>query len=130
VAYSPELPNATISKFSTNHSRYSKDSTVTAKFQGAHPNNNFDKITTYLEIRKYNSSYGSDYTVYKTDAEPETTYEWKRHGISDSFITVKWKTDSDTPNGRYLIYIKGYWKNGIDGSLNFYSGNTDRFTVN
>ena len=60
---------------------------VTARFAGAHPNNNMHHDGSYFVIER---RVGNTWKYYTADNNPDTFFEWKRIGVSASQVTVRW----------------------------------------
>lgn len=108
---------------------YSKGTTVSAVFWGAHPNNNLTvgSSESYLVVEKKNGAIWKP-VVY--DWDPTTRYRWTRDGIANSKITIEWLIPSDTVAGEYRIRHIGHWKSGWTGRISRYEGVTSGFAVN
>lgn len=107
-------------------SHYQKGSTATAIFRGAHPKNNLRTEDTFLKVQRLENGQWVDYL---TDADFDTTYTWKRDGISYSKVIIDWRISDDTPAGTYRIFHQGDWKNGWNQKISPYQGVSEPFTV-
>ena len=98
---------------------------VSARFVGAHPNNNIHHDGSYFVIERRE---GNTWKYYTGDNNPDTFYEWKRMGIAASQVTVRWKVPSNTPKGQYRIRYFGTAKK-ITGAKTNFEGQTRQFQV-
>ena len=105
---------------------YSSGQTVKAVFRGAHPKNNFRTMDTFCKVQRKN---GSGWTDYLDDHDWDTSYGWEREGSSYSKCTVEWRIRKGTPAGTYRLVQQGDWKNGWDGKITAYSGQSREFEV-
>ena len=105
---------------------YMRGEIVTAQFWGGHPNNDYRTQGTFLVVEKIVN--GSAVPVAK-DWDPETTYQWKRNGVSCSKITITWDTDNAAP-GTYRIRHLGNAKSGWTGIISSYEGVSNTFILN
>lgn len=105
---------------------YARGDVVTVQYWGAHPNNDYRTQGTYLVVEKM---VGGSAVAVARDWDPETTYRWKRDGVSCSKITVTWDTAGAAP-GTYRIRHMGNWKSGWTGKIYPYEGVSNTFTVN
>ncbi len=105
---------------------YARGAIVSATFWGGHPNNNPRTQDTFLVVERL---VNGTYVPVARDWDPETTYAWKRDGISYSIITITWNTKEAEP-GTYRIRHRGDWKSGWTGTISPYEGVTQSFTVN
>jgi neutral ceramidase len=132
---------------------YSSGETVRVSFVGGHPNNNLQRVKTFLKVKKVEEAVerctttgwwifrttrcttvpGSE-TVIATDNDPSTKYIWKRHHTDRSRIDIEWEIPHGTPSGTYRISHYGYWKDGNPFSSTFqqcvpYEGDSSLFFV-
>lgn len=98
---------------------------VSARFVGAHPNNNIHHDGSYFVIER---RVGNNWKYYTGDNNPDTFFEWKRMGISASQVTVRWKVPANTPKGQYRIRYFGTAKK-ISGVKSNFEGQTRQFQV-
>ena len=105
---------------------YTRGQTVSVTFWGGHPKNNYQIQKTFLKVEKITPT--GTVTV-ANDWDPETRYYWKRSGIANSKITIKWDTTDAAP-GTYRIRHYGHWKSGWTGAITPYEGVSRTFTVN
>lgn len=105
---------------------YSAGQTAKAVFRGAHPKNNFRTMDTFLKVQKKS---GDSWTDYLDDHDWDTSYRWEREGASYSKCTVEWRIRKGTPAGTYRLVQQGDWKNGWNGKVSAYSGQSQEFTV-
>ncbi|MCB1319214.1 MAG: neutral/alkaline non-lysosomal ceramidase C-terminal domain-containing protein, partial [Leptospiraceae bacterium] len=108
------------------NSSYSKGQSARVVFWGAHPKNNLKTQSTYLEVQRWN---GSSWQTVARDWDPETIYHWKRDGIANSKVTIRWNIPSDAQSGTYRIRHYGHWKSGWTGNISAYSGTSRSFSV-
>ncbi|MBI9087854.1 MAG: neutral/alkaline non-lysosomal ceramidase N-terminal domain-containing protein [Desulfobacterium sp.] len=101
---------------------------VTARFQGAHPNNNMAVATSesYLAVEK---KIDGIWKPVLDDHDPSTRYLWQRDGIANSIVTIEWHIPMDTEPGTYRIRHMGRWKSGWTGQIKRYEGLTRSFEV-
>ncbi|MCU0597871.1 MAG: neutral/alkaline ceramidase [Desulfobacterales bacterium] len=114
------------SVYSDASASYSRGQTVSVTFWGGHPKNNYQIQNTFLKVEK---STSSGWVAVANDWDPETKYIWKRDGIANSKITIKWDTTGAAP-GTYRIRHFGHWKSGWTGAISSYTGTSRTFTVN
>ncbi|MEZ5194577.1 MAG: neutral/alkaline non-lysosomal ceramidase N-terminal domain-containing protein, partial [Nocardioides sp.] len=105
---------------------YSRGQTVVATFRGGHPKNNLMTMSSYLIVQR---QIGSGWVDYRYDRDWDTTFRWQREGVDRSLCTVEWRTKAADPAGTYRLVQQGYWKNGLNGSQNFYRGTSRTFTL-
>lgn len=117
--------------------RYRQGQTVSIEFWGGHPKNAFgseefptlDAVPTFFEIQKL--SNGGWETV-KTDADWDTTLEWRPFGIPPVFaskLKVNWAIGGDASPGTYRIIHHGQYKDFLTSEFRTYSGESPRFEV-
>ena len=114
------------SVYSDASASYTRGQTVSVTFWGGHPKNNYQIQNTFLKVEKINSPGAG---IVANDWDPETRYYWKRDGIANSKITIKWDTTNAAP-GTYRIRHYGHWKSGWNGAIAPYEGVSRTFTVN
>jgi len=116
------------------NSSYSKGDQVVVKFWSGHPKNNLRTQGTFMEVQYWKDG---QWTVFATDNDWETKYEWKRidglWGTSHAILT--WNIPSanserSVPSGYYRIKHYGDKKNGWTGNISSYTGTSRYFTVN
>lgn len=105
---------------------YSTGETVTAKFRGGHPNNDFQTQSTYLVVEK---QVGDGWEAVARDWDPSTVFRWQRIGSSMSEVTIEWTLPEDTESGVYRIRHFGHQKAALTGEIRPYRGVTESFTV-
>lgn len=105
---------------------YRTGRTVTVRFVGAHPNNDFHTGGTYLDVQRAD---GPEWVTVADDNDWSTTLRWARPGGSTdtSVITVEW-TIPDDAAGRYRIRYHGDWR-AASGKLTPFTGTTRTFVV-
>ncbi|MBM7824338.1 neutral ceramidase [Arcanobacterium pluranimalium] len=108
------------------HASYTAGDTARAEFRGAHPKNNFRTLGTFLRVQRLENGVWVDYL---TDRDWDTSFIWKREGVSYSRTTVEWRIRNDTPAGTYRLVQEGDWKNGWNGVISPYSGASQPFEV-
>jgi neutral ceramidase len=104
--------------------KYARGDVVVVQFWGGHPNNNLRIQDTFLRVEKLE---GDAFQPVARDWDPETTYRWKRRGLSCSVITITWDTKDAAP-GTYRIVHTGDRKS-LTGAILPYEGITAAFTV-
>ena len=107
-------------------SSYQKGEVATAVFRGAHPKNNLRTEDSFLKVQRLENGNWVDYL---NDDHFDTTYTWKREGVSYSKAIVDWRISKDTPKGTYRLTHTGDWKNGWTRKIKPYSGVSNSFTV-
>jgi neutral ceramidase len=111
------------------HSTYKAGDTVEVVFFGANPRNNLLTGATFLTVEKLEED-GKTWTVMLTDADWDTKFIWKRHGVSESLITIQWAISEGTPAGKYRIQHFGYHKSDpFTPTTKPYSGVSSVFAV-
>ncbi len=98
---------------------------VSARFVGAHPNNNMHHDGSYFVIER---RVGNTWKYYTADNNPDTFFEWKRIGISASQVTVRWSVPANTPKGQYRIRYYGNAKKNSK-TITPFEGQTRVFQV-
>jgi len=98
---------------------------VSARFVGAHPNNNMHHDGSYFVIER---RVGNTWKYYTADNNPDTFFEWKRIGVSASQVTVRWKVPANTPKGQYRIRYYGNAKKNSK-TITPFEGQTRVFQV-
>lgn len=105
---------------------YQRGSTASATFRGAHPKNDYRTMGTFLRVERL---VDGRWTTWLTDRDWDTSYTWKREGVSWSRTAVDWRIAADTPAGTYRLVQTGDWKNGWNGKISPYTGTSTPFTV-
>jgi len=101
---------------------------VEVVFYGANPRNNLLTGATFLTVEKLNSD--NTWSVILTDADWDTKFIWKRHGVSESLISIQWAISAGTPAGKYRIQHFGYHKTDpFTSNTKPYSGASPVFAV-
>lgn len=103
---------------------YAAGDEAQATFAGAHPSNDLHRGGTYLEVQRWN---GRAWETVADDGDWSTKLEWKRHGVSSSRVTIRWRTPEDA-EGTYRIRYRGNAKNAL-GRVTPITGATQGFTV-
>ena len=98
---------------------------VSARFVGAHPNNNMHHDGSYFVIER---RVGNTWKYYTADNNPDTFFEWKRIGVSASQVTVRWNVPANTPKGQYRIRYYGNAKKNSK-TITPFEGQTRVFQV-
>jgi neutral ceramidase len=104
---------------------YTRGSTVSVQFWGAHPNNNYRTQDTFLIIEKLENGV---YVPIRYDWDPDTTYRWERSGIANSKVTITWHTEGAAP-GTYRVRHRGDHKSGWTGAIAPYEGVSASFIL-
>lgn len=104
---------------------YAVGDVVQVEFSGAHPNNNLRHGSTYLTVER---KVGSTWQRVADDGDWETTFRWKRDGISASRITVTWDVPRGTPAGSYRIRYFGDARSLL-GAVRSVDGTSPTFAV-
>jgi neutral ceramidase len=107
-------------------SSYNRGATASVTFWGGHPKNNLKTQSTFLEVQRQS---GSSWITVARDWDPETRYEWKRDGIANSQVTIRWAIPSNATIGNYRIRHYGHWKSGWTGKISSYTGTSRTFSV-
>jgi neutral ceramidase len=105
---------------------YSTGETVTAKFWGGHPNNDFQTQSTYLTVEK---QAGNGWEAIAVDWDPSTLFRWRPIGLSMSEVTIEWTIPEETESGTYRIRHFGHQKAATTAEISPYTGISDSFTV-
>ncbi|QRZ62070.1 neutral/alkaline non-lysosomal ceramidase N-terminal domain-containing protein [Rothia sp. ZJ932] len=98
--------------------------TVSAVFQGAHPNNSVGRSTSFLEIQKYD---GQQWQYVTNDNDPNTKFIWKRYLAAQSKITLEWQIPTEAEAGTYRLVYRGHAK--TYGTIKEITGVSQLFTV-
>lgn len=135
---------------------FSAGESISAKFVGANPRNNFRLGGTFAGVEKFNAGTGK-WTRVRDDADWSLLYEWKRTStvLGTSEVTITWETkweagswkpDSSTPGtsrlhgdlfakrqseslaGRYRIRYNGDAR-ALGGSIKAFKGLSDEFRI-
>ena len=106
---------------------YATGDTVTVEFVGGHPNNDFRRNSTYLEVQQYTAG---GWVRIADDNSYETTFHWERPNGSDNQSTVRiiWAVPPSTTAGRYRIEHYGAWRDN-SGRIAPYTGTSPEFTI-
>lgn len=99
--------------------------TVSARFQGAHPNNDLRHHDTYLEVQKRE---GDAWVTVADDHDPSTIFRWERHLAAQSKVTIAWTPEADTAPGEYRLVYHGDAKDGV-GRITGFTGTSAPFRV-
>lgn len=83
---------------------YHPGETVSVKFWGAHPKNNFRIQDSFLGVQRFENN---TWQTIRTDNDIDTEYHWERSGIASSIITIVWRTSADLVPGKYRILHYG-----------------------
>jgi neutral ceramidase len=106
---------------------YAAGDRVQVQFWGAHPNNSLQgRDTTLLTVEMLENG---QWNPIRYDWDPDTFYQWKRDGISNSQITITWMTDGNVAAGRYRLCHRGHAKQILTGALKSYAGCSRAFEV-
>ncbi len=132
---------------------YVPEETVRVSFVGGHPNNNPEKISTFLEEVKVGDpvtvckttnwfffkttkceTFPGETTIVATDNSPDTKYIWTRHHTDRTRIDIEWEIPNEIQEGTYKIIHYGYWKDGNPFSSTYrecvpYSGSSSTFVI-
>lgn len=110
-----------------NKTPYSAGQIVSTQFVGANPRNNLRLEDTFLTVQRL---VGNQWTTFKSDSHPSTTYQWLRTStiLGTSTVTINWTIESGTPSGTYRIQYFGDSKPLI-GSISSFTGTSGNFTV-
>ncbi|KAK4881471.1 hypothetical protein RN001_004790 [Aquatica leii] len=103
----------------------SRGTLVKATFVSANPRTGNLRNYNLLEIQML---IKNAWKTVATEADWETTYEWKRTGFASSQATVTWFVNINVPTGQYRIGHYGYYK-PLFGHIQPFNGFSDRFTV-
>lgn len=106
---------------------YNRGQRVTVEFWGAHLNNQFTKIPSFLNIEQLQSD--GSWKVVLTDGDWDTRVSWSRYLIAESIITTTWDIAPETQSGTYRFHHYGISKS-IFGSFSSYEGVSKSFKVN
>lgn len=104
---------------------YKAGEAVQAIFWGAHPKNNYHTQGSFLEVQKL---VDKTWQTLRYDRDWDTEYHWQRKGISSSLITIVWRTDQDTPAGKYRLVHYGDSKS-LKGVITPYVGYSSIFEI-
>ncbi|WP_421083229.1 neutral/alkaline non-lysosomal ceramidase N-terminal domain-containing protein [Rothia nasimurium] len=99
--------------------------TVSALFVGAHPNNDQQLNSTYLEVQR---KQGSSWVTVAGDNDPNTRFKWKRHLAAQSRVTIEWQIPADATPGTYRLVYHGDSKTS-SGWITPFTGTTREFRV-
>ncbi|MFZ2242563.1 MAG: neutral/alkaline non-lysosomal ceramidase C-terminal domain-containing protein, partial [Gordonia amarae] len=105
---------------------YRPGQTATARFVGAHPNNDLHTGGTYLDVQKAD---GDNWTTIADDNDWSTTLRWSRPAGSPdtSVVTIDWTIPKGAA-GRYRIRYHGDSR-AASGKVTAFTGTTGTFTV-
>lgn len=105
---------------------YSAGQRVVVEFSGAHPNNDFHRGGTYLEVQR---ATGSGWTTIADDNDWSTEFHWERPAGSQtaSLIRITWTVPEGT-SGRHRIRYAGDARSKT-GAVRAISGVSPAFTV-
>lgn len=112
-------------KVLTQPANTARGATVSALFVGAHPNNDHQLDSTYLEIQRLERGR---WVTVAADNDPNTKFHWKRHLAAQSRVTIEWKIPASAPTGTYRILYHGDSKNGL-GKITPFTGTSREFIV-
>lgn len=104
---------------------YARGKKASARFVGAHPNNNIRHGGSYITVER---KTGDTWQVVADDNHPDTKYNWKRGWFGSSEITVEWEIPANAEPGMYRIQYFGDAKDAT-GKVSPISGTSDSFTV-
>lgn len=105
---------------------YTPGEQASAVFAGAHPNNDLQHGSTYLEIQRQD---GDRWTRVHDDADWSTKFRWKRQGVSASHVTLTWDIPEKTEPGAYRIVYNSHSRS-LSGKISPITGTSNTFTVN
>lgn len=102
--------------------------TVTAEFISGHPRNNLMTENTFLRVERMVDD--DMWVTVATDANWETTFEWKRTSVilGSSQVTITWQVPEDIKPGEYRIMHNGYYRYILGGVFPYY-GVSNHFQV-
>jgi len=111
---------------------YPRTATAQARFWAGHPGNVFgtfnddltNTIDTFFQVQQ---NIGGTWVTVKTDADWDTTFEWKEEQLSGA-ATIKWVIPANVATGNYRILHKGY-SGDLFGTLTPYEGTSPEFQV-
>ena len=112
-------------KVLTQPAHTARGATVSALFVGAHPNNDQQLNSSYLEVQRLE---GNRWVTVAGDNDPATRFHWKRRLAAQSRVTIEWKIPADAVPGTYRILYHGDSKNWV-GTITPFTGATQNFTV-
>ncbi|MBC7660829.1 MAG: neutral/alkaline ceramidase [Chitinophagaceae bacterium] len=111
------------------HDTYANGELVSVQFWGAHPNNNFKTMDSFLLIEKQViNGTENKFVPVLHDWDPETTFQWERSGVANSKVTITWDTIA-ADAGVYRIRYKGDLKTPL-GKIKAFEGLSKTFIVN
>ncbi len=106
--------------------RYNAGQTVQVEFWGAHPNNSIGRDRTLLTIERLD---GDRWREFRSDDDPDTFYHWKRDGLANSKISIRWKIPAEESSGTYRVCHRGHSKAFLSGTFTPYESCTQGFLV-
>lgn len=112
-------------KVLTQPANTARGNTVSARFVGAHPNNNHRLNGTYLEVQRYENG---QWVRVAGDNSPDTRFHWKRHLAAQSRVTIEWLIPADAVPGQYRLVYHGDSKKS-SRSITPFTGVSKSFTV-
>ena len=118
---------------------YTRGETVSVTFTGANPRNiaqlkadgtlaDYDDDYSFMQVQRLTDG-GKTWTTYRTDADPYTSFTWKRTAGLTSRVTLNWllKDESLEP-GTYRLRYTGLARTALGRYLRF-TGLSRSFTV-
>lgn len=133
------------------NSAYKAGETITAKFVGANPRNNFRLAGTFAAVEQFDSST-KKWQQVRDDKDWSLLYQWKRTStvLGTSEVTISWETKWETGSwkpasktiqqhkgllarktklgGQYRIRYYGDAKS-LDGTITAFEGTSGEFTI-
>lgn len=107
------------------NAKYHAGDTIQATFWGAHPKNNYHTQDTFLAVQHYENGEWKD---IRYDRDWDTEYHWARKGISNSLITVVWRSEKNAKPGKYRLVYYGDAKS-LNGTITPFTGYSSVFEL-
>jgi neutral ceramidase len=99
---------------------------VRVVFWGAHPNNSIGRDASLLSVERLE---GNRWQEVRSDNDPDTFYRWKRDGLANSRIEVRWQVPVAEAGGTYRVCHRGHSKAFLSGEFSPYEGCSQGFLV-
>lgn len=109
--------------------QFTAGTTVTARFVGANPRNNFRLEGTFAAVEKFDSETGQ-WTEVRSDKDWFLVYSWKRVStvLGTSEATIEWEIEPHTDPGMYRMKYYGDAKS-LGGSIAPFEGTSGVFNI-
>lgn len=109
--------------------QFTSGMTVTARFVGANPRNNFRLEGTFAAVEHFDSDSGQ-WVQVRSDKDWFLVYRWKRIStvLGTSEVTIEWEIEPHTDSGMYRFKYYGDAKS-LGGTITPFEGTSGVFNI-